>query len=131
MAVTEGVLKSWLAAKSKLTKAAEAERAARAAVIDEYFIDVVDGSLTLDLDKVGKLSLTRPKTYKLCETELDYVLEELTEVEKIQLITWKPSLNVNAYNKADSDVRKTIDKAVTLTYGAAQLKFTPPKSKGK
>lgn len=109
------LLAQYQAAKNNLDYFKKEEHELRLKVIDEFFPNAGDGTVTTHHDQL-KIKATFRMNYKVDVKALEENEPFFTEAEKACIVR-KPSLSVTNYKKLDPDSNVFLDDCLTITPG--------------
>lgn len=116
--ISKSTIENWIDAQTTLKAVKEEEMELRKEICNE--LQENEGGIGTKNYLVHgfKLKATFALTYKIDEEKLTELMDQLSDAEKA-CIKWKPSLDVTAFKKIESDL---LNEIVFATMGAPTLK---------
>lgn len=130
------LLLNWTNAELAASNAKKAESHLRKLVIKNIFNGDIKGTRTLNLDEKHKIKISATESYKLDSAETEQVMIEICEkygdelgvsiCESLFSVEYK--LDKQAYDSASDDIKKLVNKALTIKLNSSTLKYITPTS---
>lgn len=131
------LLVRWQCLKDAVETAKSAEMEMRKYIVSRAFPNKHEGMNTAELGNGYQLKAAVKYNYTLSDNKA--VEEALDRIAKIgnegsfiadRLVNWKPSLCLSEYRELDNeDIKREINKVLTITEGAPTLEIKEPKVK--
>ncbi len=121
-------ISQWVEIKAKMAQLKIEEGILRKLFLDTYFTTAKpEGTTRQDLPDGYKLKGEFSLDRKVDETALPAVLERLQEASKVDLIRYKPELNLAVYRKLPDAEKKIVDECLIIKPSSTQLSLEQPK----
>lgn len=119
---------AWYNAKEELAAIKQKELSLRKLVFADNFPEPKEGVNKVKLDDDYALKCTYKLTRKIVEEKLPEVPEEMKDKLK-DLIKYKPSIVLSAYNKLTDEERNMFDNCLEISPATPALSIEKPKRK--
>lgn len=123
------MLNKWYVLQQQLREIREQEAELRAKLFTNYFHDPKEGVNNHTLPDGYILKGKRVVTRSIDKGALNASIEGLRAVNIIvdELVDWKPTLKLSAYNKLTPEQQKVFDQILVVKDGAPGLEIVAPK----